>query len=324
MEWFWSCCGILGGLAALLFLLMLLCFFLVFYIPTRHPERDPYPVPKGKDYEPYHDKMREWIKATDRLPQKPVSIRSADGLTLRGLYFEYAPGAPVELMFHGYRGSARRDLSGGVPRRLELGHNVILIDQRGGGTSDGHITTFGIRESRDVLAWVDYAVSRFGPDCKILLTGISMGASTVLMAAGQPLPPQVVGVLADCGYTTARDIMHHVMRQLHLPPALLYPLIRLSGKLFGGFDIVDASAVKAMERCTVPVIFYHGEEDHFVPARMSEENYAACAAPKRLCLIPDAGHGMSYPADPDRYVAALREMHAVWDLPLPETGIAQV
>ncbi len=312
MELFWTILGICGGLAVLILLLLLLCFFLVFYVPTRHPERDPYPVPKGKAYEPYHEKMREWIKETDLLPREAVSIASFDGLTLRGLYFEHAPGAPIELMFHGYRGSARRDLSGGVGRRLALGHNVILIDQRAGGYSDGHITTFGIRESRDCLSWVDYAIRRFGPDCRLILTGISMGAATVLMAAGQPLPPQVVGVLADCGYTSARDIMYHVMRQLHLPPALLYPPVRLAGRIFGGFDIEDASPIRAMERCRAPVIFYHGDADDFVPCRMSRENYAACAAPKRLHITPGAGHGMSYPADPEPYIAALGEMHALW------------
>lgn len=318
MEHIFVILGICGGILVLALCLLLVCFFLVFYIPTRHPEKDPYPVPQGKPYEPYHEKMREWLKAVDALPQEQVSITSFDGLTLRGLYFEQAPGAPTELMFHGYRGSARRDLAGGVIRRMALGHNVILIDQRAGGASDGHITTFGIRESRDCLCWVDYAVQRFGPDCRLILTGISMGASTVLMAAGNPLPPQVVGVLADCGYTSARDIMYHVMQQLRLPPALLYPLIRLSGRLFGGFDIEDAVPRRALAQCTVPVIFYHGEEDAFVPCHMSRENYDACAAPKRLHLIPGADHGMSYPTDPEKYIAALREMRILWGIDTPQ------
>lgn len=314
MDLFWIFCNIAAGLLGLTVLLMFLCFFLVFYIPTRHPERDPYPVPRGKDYAPYHGKMREWLRQVDQLPREPVSIRSFDGLTLRGLYFEHAPGAPIELMFHGYRGSARRDLAGGVIRRLALGHNVVLIDQRGGGTSDGHITTFGIRESRDCLSWVEFAVQRFGPDCKLILTGISMGASTVMMAAGHPLPPQVVGVLADCGYTSAPEIIRTVIRALHLPVWPLYPLIRLSGKVFGGFDIAEADAKAAMTRCRVPVIFYHGDADDFVPCRMSQENYNACAAPKRLHITPGAGHGMSYPAAPEPYIAALREMQVLWGL----------
>ena len=314
MDLFWIFCGIAAGLLGLTVLLMLLCFFLVFYMPTRHPERDPYPVPRGKTYAPYHGKMREWLHQVDQLPREAVSIRSFDGLTLRGLYFEHAPGAPIELMFHGDRGSSRRDLAGGVIRRLALGHNVVLIDQRGGGASDGHITTFGIRESRDCLAWVDFAVQRFGPDCKLILTGISMGASTVMMAAGQPLPPQVVGVLADCGYTSAPEIIRTVIRALHLPVWPLYPLIRLSGKVFGGFDIAEADAKAAMTRCRVPVIFYHGEADDFVPCRMSQENYNACAAPKRLHITPGAGHGMSYPAAPEPYIEALRDMRTLWGL----------
>lgn len=321
MELFGILCCIAVGLLGLLFLLLLLCFFLVFYIPTRHPERDPYPVPRGKAYEPYHEKMREWLRQTDTMPRESVSITSFDGLTLRGQYFEHAPGAPIELMFPGYRGSARRDLAGGVIRRLALGHNVILIDQRAGGESDGHITTFGIRESQDCVAWAEFAAHRFGPDCKLILTGISMGAATVLMASAQPLPPQVVGVLADCGYTSARDIMHHVMRQIHLPPALLYPMVRMAGKLFGGFDVEDASPIRAMAHCQVPVIFYHGEGDAFVPCQMSRENYAACVTPKRIYTVPGAEHGLSYPADPQGYLTELRRMYPLWGLDntLPHT-----
>ena len=93
---------------------------------------------------------------------------------------------------------------------------------------------------------------------------------------------------------------------MHLPADLLYPLVRLGALLYGGFDPNDADCPKALAKATVPVIFFHGDTDDFVPCEMSRENYAACAAPKRLVVTPGAGHGLCYPADEEGYVAAVR------------------
>ena len=154
---------------------------------------------------------------------------------------------------------------------------------------------------------MEFCVNHFGKDVKLILTGISMGAATVLMAAGHDLPEQVVGILADCGFTSAEDIIRKCTRQLKLPDRLLYPFIRLSGMLFGGFDPNRADAKKAMANCKKPVIFFHGEADDFVPCRMSRENFAACTAPKKLVTTPDAGHGLCYLVDKEGYLDAMRE-----------------
>ena len=157
--------------------------------------------------------MVAWMKEARKLVTEEFSIVSFDGLRLYGKFYEYEPDAPIELMFHGYRGSAERDLCGGVQRCFALGRSCLIVDQRTSEKSEGHVISFGINERRDCRAWVDFAVEHFGPDVKIVLTGISMGAATVMMAAGEPLPANVIGVLADCGYTSAKDIIKKVIRQ---------------------------------------------------------------------------------------------------------------
>jgi len=293
-------------LAALVLLISYICFRMAFYSDRSIPQEE-YPIPQGEVYAPYRERMIAWMKETRAIPQEPLEITSFDGLKLRGRYFEYAPGATIELMFHGYRGTSDRDLCGGVQRCFKLGRNAILVDQRASGRSEGKVITFGLRERRDVLSWVDFVIQKFGPDVKIILTGISMGAATVMLAAGEPLPKNVIGVLADCGYTSARDIIQVVIRQMKLPPALAYPFVRLGAVLFAGFDPDADSPVRAMARCKVPVIFFHGEADDFVPCQMSRENYEACAAPKRLVTIPGAGHGLCCLVDTERYYRELRE-----------------
>ena len=303
---------LLGGIAAFLVAAVLLiayiCYRKAFYVSrkTKAPS-DVIEIPEGEIYEPFRPKMEEWARQTRALPHEEFEITSFDGLPLHGNFYEYAPGAPVELMFHGYRGSAERDLPGGVQRCFAVGRSALVVDQRCSGKSGGHAITFGIYEHRDCLAWVDFAVKHFGPDVKLILTGISMGASTVLMAAGNPLPENVIGILADCGFNSAKDIIKKVIRQLGLPPKISYPFVKLGARLYGGFDLEETSAEEAMKKCTKPVIFFHGESDDFVPCDMSRINYEACAAKKRLVTIPGAGHGLSYAIAPEAYLTALRE-----------------
>lgn len=283
-----------------------ICFYIVFYVPEQKTPEEEYPIPPGEIYEPYREIMVSWMKEVRQLPHERIRIRSFDGLTLCGRYYEYADGAPIELMFHGYRGKAERDLCGGVQRAFSLGRNVLIVDQRGCGNSEGRVITFGVNESKDCVSWVDYLAKRF-PKTPIILTGISMGAATVMMATANPLPDNVVGVLADCGYTSAKSIIQTVMRTRHLPVGVLYPFVKLGARLFGRFDLEKTPPIEAMKSCRLPIIFFHGDNDDFVPCDMSVQNYEACRSEKRLVIVPQAGHGLSYLVAPEAYLNALRE-----------------
>ena len=298
---------ILGVLIALILMISYICYRMAFYAPPRKPMGEAIEIPEGEIYEVFREPMERWAKEVRAMPRQSFSIRSFDGLTLWGNFYEYAPGAPIELMFHGYRGSAERDLPGGVQRCFRVGRSALIVDQRCSGKSDGHTITFGIKEHKDCLAWVDFMVRHFGPDVKIILTGISMGASTVLMVGGCDLPSNVIGILADCGYSSAKDIIKVVIKSMGLPVNLAYPFVKLGARLFGGFDLEETSPEEAVKRCKVPVIFYHGESDDFVPCHMSRVNFVACASRKRLVTIPGAGHGLSYPVDQERYLRELRD-----------------
>lgn len=284
------------------------CFRMAFYAPRKNAaQTDAIDIPEGEIYEPYRPQMEAWTREVRAMPREHFTITSFDGLTLHADFFEYAPGAPMEIMFHGYRGSAERDLSGGVQRCFLLGRSVLLVDQRCSRRSEGEVITFGINEHRDCLAWAKFAAQHFGPDQKIILTGISMGAATVMMTADKDLPPNVIGILADCGYSSPKAIICKVIRDMKLPPALGYPFVKLGAKVFGHFDLEADSPEEALKHARVPVIFYHGEADDFVPCDMSRRNFEVCTSRKALITVPGAGHGLSYPVQPERYLETLKE-----------------
>ena len=305
MVLLWILLGI-GVIAGAVLVVSYVCFRMAFYA-RREEIVDPQriDIPEGEIYEPFRESMEQWTREVRAMPREHFTITSFDGLTLHADFFEYAPGAPIELMFHGYRGNAERDLSGGVQRCFRMKRSALLVDQRCSNRSDGTVITFGINEHRDCLAWTDFAVRHFGPEVKLILTGISMGAATVLMAADKPLPPNVIGILADCGYSSPKAIIKKVIRQMGLPPELGYPFVKLGAKLYGRFDLEEDSPEQALKKAAVPVIFYHGEADDFVPCDMSRINYEACASRKALVTVPGAGHGLSYPVEPERYLQTL-------------------
>ena len=310
MELVWIILLCIFVILAIALLTAAICFFKIFHSPNRKPRaEDDYDLPPGKKYEPFYPQMIEWTKRCRATPHKYVEIKTFDGLTLRGKYYEFSPDAPIEIMMHGYHGNLERDLCGGIFRALNIGHSVLVYDHRGSGKSDGNIITFGINESRDCRRWIDYVLKEINPDAKIILSGVSMGAATAMITSGyKDLPENVVGVVADCGYTSAKDIIKKVMRDMRLPPDLLYPFVQLGARIYGGFNIDEFSPIDQVKKSKIPTIFVHGDEDYFVPLDMSRENYEASnAAKKELYIVKGAAHGLAYIVAGDEYLVKLRE-----------------
>ncbi len=308
MIFLWIFCVIAVFFLIAVLIISYFCFRLAFYSKSRTPddfEKESYP--EGEIYEPFLECMKEYTRQAREIPHEEFCITSFDGLKLYGKYYEYQKGNPTELMFHGYRGTAQRDLSGAVQRCFELGRNALIVEQRGSRKSEGNVITFGIREHRDCLAWVDFMINHFGEDVRIFLTGISMGASTVLMAAGKPLPKNVIGVIADCGFSSPKAIIKKVIRDMGIPENIGYFFVKLAARIYGGFDLEEFSPEEALKNCTVPVLFFHGESDDFVPCEMSKINFGACSSKKMLVTMKDAGHGLAYLVDKDKYMRSVRE-----------------
>ena len=255
---------------------------------------------------PYADLIlsgKRWCLET---PHEDVDIRAGDGVRLHGRFYDVPDRRGIVILMHGYRSMAENDFSCSSEYVYSQGLALLLADQRAHGKSGGFCMTFGLREHEDLLAWTRCVAERF-PGERIVLEGLSMGASTVLMAAGEPLPPEVAGIICDCGYTSPRDIIRTVIRSRHLPVGVCYPMVRLAGRVLGGFDVESCSALEAGRRAALPALFIHGEADDFVPCQMGRDNFEAYAGPKRLCTVPGAGHGLSYVVDMKKCQKALLE-----------------
>ncbi len=261
-------------------------------------------LPKDENYD--SSRSAKLYREMEAVPFEEVSITSHDGLSLFGRYYHVADGAPLQIQFHGYRGSGIRDFCGGNKLARESGQNTLVVDQRAHGKSEGDMITFGILERYDCLAWANYATKRFGSETPIFLTGISMGAATVLMASDLPLPKNVVGIIADCPYSSPTAIIRKVCGEMGFPPVLAMPFVKLGAYLFGGLRFGNCCAEDSVARSDLPILLIHGEKDNFVPCEMSQKIHAACKGRHEIHTFQDAEHGLSYLQDTPRYEKVVR------------------
>lgn len=288
--------------AALLFAV----YYKVFYSP--YPKQNVLTPPASLSKNGYRDEVIRQTNALAKIPCEEISTRSYDGLYLHGRYYHRSDDAPLCICFHGYHGSPFRDFSVIAQFLRNEGYNMILIDERAHGKSGGHTITYGIRERRDVLTWVDYAIERFGDQKPIYLFGISMGAGTVLMASEYDLPANVKFICADCPLNSPKDVICHVAEKIGWNPKLAWAVIRPAALLYGHLIIhEDITCVNAVKKTKVPILLMHGEADTFVLTEYSRQIHASNPDAIELHTFPDAGHGLSCYVDPDGYFGYVRD-----------------
>lgn len=249
-------------------------------------------------------RLREFYEP---LPKEEVQITSHDALLLNGVVVK-AKQTSVKWMIlvHGYTTS----LPASIPFMemfLEEGFNLLLIDQRRHGKSEGIYTTYGYHEKHDVAAWLGFITSTYGENCIIGLHGVSLGGGTVLEYLSLP-DPVVKFVIADCPYSDLTRLMHHQMQRLnHLPAALFLPLVNTRMRRKAGFMLEQVSPIRSVKGSNIPAMFIHGTADHYIPPEMSEDLYEAKSGLKQLLLIEGAAHGFAIDTNPGLYKQSVKK-----------------
>lgn len=259
--------------------------------------------------------LNEAIEKVKSYEFEDIEILSHDGLKLVAHYYPCENSKRTIIAMHGWRSSWRIDFSVILDYWHEMGCNVLLCEQRGHKGSDGEYVCFGLVERYDVQTWANWVYENKTKTEPIYLCGASMGATTVLMASALPMPENVKGIIADSGFTSPDDIWRHVAKKnLHIPYNKINSSIASKmchGKINMKSD--EYSTIDAMRENKLPIMFIHGASDKFVPVEMTYRNYAACNAPKRLCISPQADHVMTYLFDRDMYVRTVTEFWESFD-----------
>ncbi len=252
---------------------------------------------------PFIPYIKEQIKFLQGLKLEDIWIKSTDGLKLHGSYYPAETKTDkVVIIVHGYRGYCYQDYAIAFPFLHDEGYNILFIDLRGHGQSEGNCIAFGVLDYRDLVEWVKYTDNRFEHNCRIFLAGVSMGANTVLMSCNKDLPKSVKAIIADCGYDEARKELAFVCkRNFHLPEFPIIDILQLVVKIRAKYNISEGNTEQCVSNTSIPICFIHGEIDNFVPTYMTKKVYEACNSEKELHLFPNAGHAMSYLLNKEQY-----------------------
>ncbi len=251
--------------------------------------------------------IEKYSKLLENADHEVVELTAFDGTRLVAHWFKTDGAKRTVIGMHGWRSSWHGDFGMSARQWMENGCNLLLPEQRGQNNSGGDHMGFGLIERYDCLDWANFIAER-EPELPIYLSGVSMGASTVLMAAGLELPSQVKGIVADCGFTSPYAIWKHVSeKNLHMGFGVKGVMANAICKKKINLGADSYSTVEAMENCSVPVLFIHGDRYSFVPVEMTYENFKACTAPKRMLIVHDAEHGMSFWKNENAYKKAVFE-----------------
>ncbi|MDR1004361.1 MAG: alpha/beta hydrolase [Prevotellaceae bacterium] len=230
-------------------------------------------------------------------------IVNPDGIRLHALYAAAAqPTRRTAVIVHGYTDSSVRMLMIGYLYHRALGYNILLPDLQHCGLSGGSAIQMGWKDRLDVLRWMEVANALYGGETQMVVHGISMGAATTMCVSGEPQPPYVKCFVEDCGYTSVwAQFAKELKEQFGLPPFPLLHAATTLCKLRYGWSFGEASPLKQVAKCSLPMLFIHGSADTYVPTQMVYPLYEAKPEPKAMWVVPGAAHAVSYKENREEY-----------------------
>ena len=259
-----------------------------------------------------YPEMQPWVdslRANGAL--RATLIKNERGESLHALYVRAArPTGRTAVIVHGYTDNALRMLPIGYLYSRQLGYNILLPDLHAHGLSEGDAVQMGWLDRLDIQRWANEARQLFGDSLRTVVHGISMGAATTMMFSGDVermnvQPPQCF--VEDCGYTSVWDeFKGELKNRFGLPAFPLLDIASLFCQWRYGWNFREASALEQVRRCTLPMLFIHGDADTFVPTWMVHPLYEAKPGPKELWLVPGAEHAVSYKENKEEYTRRVK------------------
>ena len=246
-------------------------------------------------------KCRELLLA---IPHKEVEIKTTDGLTLKGWFFDNNSNNTI-IFVHGYNSVGFRDNAGHGYYFFKHGYNVLITDNRASGESEGTYLSFGIKESEDTVLWVKYIADKY-PNGNIALHGTSLGGATVCFASEKEMP-NVKVIVEDCSFTSILEEFYCVTKLVvGFRPKLLIKSSEKYARKILGIDYTSLSPLKSVANAKYPMMFLHGKDDAFIPCESAQILYDACPTEKEIILFDDFGHAGSQLAG-DKYYTPVFE-----------------
>lgn len=304
-------------LAIFLFALIFLCGCVPSFMATKLLKTALQPTNTSKDTTvawkneikeyPYIGTWRDSLTKVSAL--RDTFITAPDYANLHALFIKSAHHSNITaIVIHGHTSSSVGVAHLGYMYNHDLGYNVILPDLRLSGLSDGDHYTMGWDERKDIKLWIDLAKKIFSDSTQIVIHGVSMGAATTMMLAGDTLPQNVKWFVEDCGYTSVWEQFQYVLaKDYHISSKSLLKSAQKKAEKLYNLNFKKASSEEQIKKSNLPMLFIHGDGDTYVPVKMVEQLYKVKPEPKELWIVPGATHAHSYKSAPKEYTKQVKD-----------------
>ncbi|HEV8419254.1 MAG TPA: alpha/beta fold hydrolase [Candidatus Udaeobacter sp.] len=220
------------------------------------------------------------------LNAESVVFASASGATVHGWWCPNQNAKGAVLLLPGIRAN-RLSMVERARFLSRAGYSILLIDFQATGETTGDHITFGWKESRDVLAAVDF-VRKTDSTTPVAIVGSSLGGAAALLATP---PLRIDALILEEVYPTIEIATRNRLENYvgvfgrALTPVLLS---QLQWRL--GVSPSDLRPVDHMENVDCPIFIISGEKDtntRPIDTRMLVER---ARNPKEVWFVPNAAH----------------------------------
>ncbi len=285
-------------ISLVLLVIIAICLFLIKETFVRNDKLDT--TPAWYEYINANQEGREYIYS---LNPEDLYINSFDNLKLHALFINNNTNKTI-ICVHGYKAKdGLHDFGMSASFLNSLGYNLLFVDNRAHGLSQGKYIGFGVLDSIDVNSWIDYLVTNMNQET-IILYGMSMGAATVMNAQNN----KVKAIIADCGFASGYDeVAYQIKKMYHLPSFPLVPISNILLKLLAKYSLKDKEAYKSIKNYKNNLLIIHGGKDHFVPTSDAYKIFDNATCHKKILIVPGASHAKSYLKDTELYEQTIKE-----------------
>lgn len=261
-------------------------------------------LPDDEEYRGMYYEGLEWGKLYEDY-KRGVEVKSGR-LRLVGEYFDFG-GEKAAIIIAGRTESFKYSYYFAEPYR-KAGYNVLVIDNRSHGNSDGRVCSLGYREYKDMFAWSKLLVEDLGNKA-VFLHGICIGSSVALFAlTNENCPDYIEGMCGDGMYTRFSESFRNHMIEDNRPKFVAKSLVYLYMRIFSNANVVSDGPLWRIDRLQKPILFLHSREDAYSTPDQAQQLYDKCTAPnKRLVWFDHGAHSRVRVNAPEKYDQVIGE-----------------
>ena len=170
----------------------------------------------------------------------------------------------------------------------------MIVDERAHSKSEGKYITYGVKEYKDVLSWVNYVSNNY-QEKEIYLYGLSMGATSICLASQYLDNSKVKAMVIDSAFVNITELVDNIVARGNIPKPLFIGGVRFLAKHLAGIDFNSFDTREALKQTKIPALFVQGTNDIVVSKQFLMDNYNNCASSKDILEVEGVGHTLAIP-----------------------------